>query len=302
MTLRHMTIFCAVYENGCNTTKAAAALNMSQPAISLAIHELEDYYGIVLFDRYGKRLKISEAGQRFYGYASYIITLFRDMELTMKNMDKTGTVRIGASIAIGADFLPVYVKAFKDKYPDAHIKVTVGPNEQLEKMLASSDLDFALSEGLIHNPDIIAENYMDDRLVIICSTENPLKQKKQLTLDEFKSQSFLLGEKRSASRELFDAVTKQAGIVIDPVWESSSAISLINGVIKNLGISVLPERLVQNYILNGCVSVLQVEELSFERTFKVIYHKDKLITPTLKDFITLCKTHKVNHLKSAEMT
>lgn len=295
MTLRHMTIFCAVYENGCNTTKAAQAINMSQPAISLAIHELEDYYGIVLFERYGKRLKISDAGRRFYEYASHITSLFKDMELTIKNMDKTGTVRVGASIAIGADLLPSYVKSFQDKYPEARVKATVAPTETLEKMLVGSDLDFALSEGLVHNPDIVAENYRDDLLVVICSKKSALASKSRLTLEEFKAQKFLLGEKKSASRELFDAVTKQAGIVIDPAWESSSAIALINGVLKDLGIAVLPEHLVHNYIINGCIKVLDVDELSFERTFKVIYHKDKLVTPVIKDFMELCKTHEINN-------
>ena len=67
MTIRHINIFLAVCEAGENTTKAAELLHMSQPAVSLAIRELEDYYGVALFDRIGRRLSITEAGKRFRG-------------------------------------------------------------------------------------------------------------------------------------------------------------------------------------------------------------------------------------------
>lgn len=65
MTLRHMKIFCAICDANYNTTRAAENLNMTQPAVSLAIKELEKYYGIVLFDRIGRRLQITPAGRKF---------------------------------------------------------------------------------------------------------------------------------------------------------------------------------------------------------------------------------------------
>ena len=80
MTLRHIRIFCSVCQQGCNTTKAAAALHMTQPAVSLAIKELETYYGVALFDRMGRRLQITEAGRRFLQNAVQISALFDDMD------------------------------------------------------------------------------------------------------------------------------------------------------------------------------------------------------------------------------
>ena len=69
MTLRHMIIFRTICESECNTTKAAEKLHMSQPAVSLAIKELEQYYGVHLFDRIGRRLQLTEVGQHFLQYA-----------------------------------------------------------------------------------------------------------------------------------------------------------------------------------------------------------------------------------------
>ena len=106
MTIRHLKIFLSVCENSFHTTKAAEELHMTQPAVSLAIKELEQHYGVILFDRIGRRLKITEAGQRLMEYSSHIISLFDDMEKGMKDWDSFGIIRIGASITIGSQFLP----------------------------------------------------------------------------------------------------------------------------------------------------------------------------------------------------
>lgn len=102
MTVRHMIIFRTVCEIGFNLTKAASVLYMTQPAVSLAIKELEDYYGVRLFDRIGKRLKITDAGRHFLKYAIHITDLFSDMETGLRDWDSKGILRIGASITIGA--------------------------------------------------------------------------------------------------------------------------------------------------------------------------------------------------------
>ena len=80
MTIRHMMIFRAVCETGFHFTKAAEVLHMTQPAVSLAIKELEQYYGVRLFDRFGRRLYITDAGKHFLQYAIHICDLFQDME------------------------------------------------------------------------------------------------------------------------------------------------------------------------------------------------------------------------------
>ena len=85
MTLRHMKIFRAICEHEYNSTKAAEALHMTQPAVSLAVKELEDYYGVRLFDRIGRRLQITEAGKTFLQYAIHISDLFSDMETGLRD-------------------------------------------------------------------------------------------------------------------------------------------------------------------------------------------------------------------------
>ena len=147
MTVRHMRIFCAVCENDCSTTKAAAQLNMSQPAVSLAVKELENYYEVRLFDRIGRRLSITSAGEIFLRYARRILALFSGVEREMRDWNRFGKLRIGASLTIGGQLLPRYVGLFKKCHPEAEIDVLVAPSSELEQKVLDNELDFALVEG-----------------------------------------------------------------------------------------------------------------------------------------------------------
>ena len=144
MTIRHIKIFAALYACGCNTTKAAESLHMTQPAVSLAIREMEQYYGTPLFDRIGRRLLLTQAGEQFLRYAHSITGLFDDMEKELRNWDSAGVLRVGASITIGAQFLPSYIQAFSAAHPAVTVKAQVKPSEGLESDLLANRLDLAL--------------------------------------------------------------------------------------------------------------------------------------------------------------
>ncbi len=290
MTLRHMTIFRAVCDAGCNTTRAAAMLNMTQPTVSLAIKELEEYYGIHLFDRIGRRLRITDAGRRFLQYAIHISDLFSDMENEIRDWDSKGLLRIGASITTGSQFLPGYVKAFSRICPDTDVRVTIEQSSQLEQKLLSNDLDFALIEGSPTEQDIISEPYMEDHLCVICSAAEGWRQDETISLDEFKRQRFLLREKGSGTREVFESLAAQADIHITPAWEATSTTALINAVITGLGIAVLPYHMILPALNGGLIHTVQVEGLSFRRNFYLVYHKNKYLTSSAKKFMDLCRS------------
>ena len=289
MTIRHMIIFRSVCENGYNSTKAAEVLHMTQPAVSLAIKELEQNYGVHLFDRIGRRLQITDAGRRFLQYAIHISDLFSDMETVLHDWDSKGILRIGASITIGSQFLPGYVKAFSQICPDIDVRVTIEQSERLEKKILSNELDCALIEGIAHDNNIISEPYMEDHLSVICSVEKGWMQEQCISLEEFQKQRFLLREKGSGTREVFDRVASQAGIHVTPVWEAMSTTALVNAVISGLGIAVLPHRMILPALRQGLINTVKVEGLSFSRNFHIIHHKDKFLTASAKRFIALCK-------------
>lgn len=293
MTLRHMKIFCALCDAGCNTTKAAGHLNMTQPAVSLAIKELEQYYGIVLFDRIGRRLQITPAGENFLQYAQRIAAQFDDMEREMRNWDSAGILRVGASLTIGSQFLPHYVKTFSQRQPGTQVQVVVSSSDTLERALMSNKLDFALIEGISHNPAMHMEEYMEDQLSIIASPQSGFHQDQVLPLDQFCRQPFLLREPGSGTREVFDRAAEAVGSYIRPIWESSSNTALIHAVVNGLGLAVLPQRMIQGALERGLVVSIGAEGIDLRRSFYIIHHKDKYLTPTVRAFLDLCRTYRM---------
>ena len=295
MTIRHMLIFRSICENGYNSTKAAEVLHMTQPAVSLAIKELEQYYGVHLFDRIGRRLQITDAGRHFLQYAIHISDLFTDMETGLRDWDSKGILRIGASITIGSQFLPSYVKAFSQICPGIDVRVTIEQSERLEQKLLSNELDFALIEGIAHDSNIVSESYMEDHLSVICGAEKGWIQGQTISIEEFQKQRFLLREEGSGTREVFDHVSTQAGIHVTPVWEAMSTTALVNAVINGLGIAVLPHRMILPALKQGLICTIKVDGLSFSRNFHIIHHKDKFLTASAKQFIALCKEYESDY-------
>lgn len=295
MTLRHMKIFCSICNSNYNTTKAAEMMNMSQPAVSLALKELEQYYGIVLFDRIGRRLQITPAGENLLQYALRITAQFDDMEREMRNWDFVGLLRVGASITIGSQLLPGYVKAFYHRHPGTELQVIVAPSDRLERDLINNKLDFALVEGISDNPVMSTEEYMEDHLSIIASPKEGFRQGQRLSIAQFGQQRFLLREHGSGTREAFDKATERAGLTVKPMWEATSTTALVNAVINGLGIAVLPYRMIQGPLERGLVVTVGVEGLDLTRKFYIICHKDKYLTPAAKAFLALCRNYEMDY-------
>ncbi|MCX7715322.1 MAG: LysR family transcriptional regulator [Clostridia bacterium] len=286
MTLRHMRIFITVCETN-NITRAACKLFLAQPAVSLAIKELEGYYGVRLFERIGKKLYITEDGKNILSYASQIIALFDEMENSVSNRDTIGTLRIGASITIGTHFMPKYVKYFSSLYPKINVNVFINSSDIIENKLLSNNLDFGLIEGSVHSPYLISESYMKDKLIAICSSGHPFCEREKISAEEFAAQPLLLREKGSGTRELFDRVFSDFSIT--PSWESTSTEAIIQAVIQGVGVSVLPFHLVEDELRKNEIKAVEISGMKFSRRFSIIYHKNKHITNAMSTFFDICK-------------
>ena len=287
MTIRHLKIFIAVCETG-STTAAGEKLFIVQPSISLAISELEKYYGIKLFDRIAKRLYITEAGKRLLQYATHIVGSFDDMEREVKNIDASGVLRVGASITIGNYLLPDYIKAFKEKHSNLEVKVIIDNSDTIQQYIIENKIDLGLIEGIVHNPCIINQQFRDDELVMICASSHPFADKMNIEVNQMKNEKFIMREIGSAGREIFESAMILHGIAIDPIWESTSTQAIVRAVRANLGISVLPYLLVKESLDRKEIKQFRLENIKLKRKFIIIYHKNKFITQSAKEFIELC--------------
>ena len=290
MTLRHIQIFRALCENDCNTTRTAASLNMTQPAVSLAIKELEQQYGVALFDRIGRRLSLSQAGERFLAYAKTIETAFSDMETEMKSWDKQGIIRVGSTLTIGSRFLPLYAKEFTNQYPNIRIKGFCGPASIVERKIIDNELDIAFSEGVASDPHIVSEAYMDDSLVVIAPPDMGYTAGQKISLEEFKKLNFVLRESGSGTRKVFDTACEKLGFRVNPVWESMCNMAIIVAVSNGIGVGALSYRIAETAINKGTVVPIEVEGLNLDRKFYIIHHREKNLSTAVQTFIDTCKS------------
>lgn len=286
MTLRHIRIFVTVYQQN-SVTKAAHELHLAQPSVSLAIRELEDYYGIHLFERIGRHIAPTESGDAFYRYALHIVSLFDDMEKKMRNWDTFGTLRVGASITIGTHILPTLIRAYEETSPDFTIEALVNKSASIEEALLNNTIDIGLIETQPSQPDLVALPFMEDRMAAVIPPAHSLGEKEQVSLSELSEYPFLMREKGSAGRELLDASFELLQITVKPRWQSTSTQAIVKAVSEGLGVSVLPWLLVRKDIEEGAVREVPLD-LPIHRKLNVIYHKSKFLTSSMKSFIDLC--------------
>lgn len=262
---------------------------MTQPAVSLAISELENYYGVRLFDRISRRLYLSEAGRRFREYSRSISLTFDDMEKTVREWEKNGVIRVGASISIGSMLLPEYAAQFRKTHPDATVRVKVDRSDRLEHATLQNEIDFALMEGIVHDENLTAEDFMEDSLAVIASSEQ-FENGTVIAPEEFLRMDFLLREHGSGTREVFDSTLSALEYPLpDPVWESLSTAALMNAACAGLGVAIIPKRMADEKIAGGRVAQIYVDGIEFKRKYKIVYHKNKHLTAAALDFLDLCR-------------
>ncbi len=290
MTLKHIRIFAAVYQE-VSVTEAAKKLNMTQPAVSLAIRELERHYETKLFERYGRTIRPSGVAETLYEYASQLLSLYDEMDAEILNWNVGGNLRIGCSISIGTCLIPYYLKRFKEEYPELQTYVKIDSSDVIEEMILENKLDFALIEGMVHSDKIKYESFLEDELVTICGKSHHLSEKENVSLEELKQENFLLRERNSGTRELIETEFAARDFFIKPVWESTSTTAIINGVTAGHGISILPKRLLDEQIRLGQIIPLHMKEISFKRFYYIIYYQKKHLMPAALDFIEIIKRH-----------
>lgn len=295
MTLKHLRIFVTVYRE-MNITKAADLLHMTQPAVSRSIQELENYYGIRLFERINRRLYRTKESEEIYVRALHIVNSFHDMELEIKNWDEFGIFRIGASITLGNFILPVMIRQLQNLYPNLRVQAAVSKSNTIYELLLDDKIDIAIVEGDIPDEHIHKEVILEDHLKLILPHEHPLCSKPEIYMEDLVQYPILMRDKGSAGRTLLDQTFAMHFLSINPAWESASTQALVNAVACGLGISLLPEQLVSADIASRKVISRPVVDEPFLRKNYLIWHKQKFLTQTAKKFIALCHQESLFHL------
>ena len=294
MTLRHLLIFMTVAEQS-SMSAAARALYLSQPTVSQAIHELETHYNGLLFERFGKKLYITDRGKLLLPQAKELIHSFQHLEEMMLNQGQSPTLKLGSTITVGTCLTPDLILELRQAFPDLNIYSYVSNTRDIEKKLLRSELDAAVVEGEIQSSDLVALPIIDDTLVLAVGKEHPFYDKKYLTVQELNHQKYAVREAGSGTRQLFEDFAVRHGISYEIAWEANSPGTLLNAVLNDQILSVMSLRLMEPEIKKQSVHVFYQEQGEWNRKFKLVYHKNKFLTPAVYELEKIL--HRYKHMK-----
>lgn len=283
MTLRHYKIFVAVCDT-MNMTAAAETLFMSQSAVSQAVAELEKHYGVRLFERLSRKLFLTRAGDRLLGYARHMLRMNAEIESDMTSLHRNGSLRVGASVTVGAHVLPEMVAEFKKKNPLTRVEVVEDNTANIETLLLRDQIDLGLVEGDVSSADLLCRPFLKDELVLVCSPAHRFAALSEIAPEELENEEFIIREHGSGTRRTFETLMAEHRIAWKAAWTCNNTDTIKNAVAANLGVTVISGRAVAREAEAGLLCVRRVKGISFTRQFKIIRHKNKYVTEAMKRF------------------
>lgn len=282
-TLRQLKIFAAVAEYK-KMNLAASKLYIAQPTVSQTVIDLEREYETVLFERHNKELKITPSGALLLKRAKEIIALHEGLDKEMKQLQKQRPLKLGATLTIGNTLLSEFIVSLNEKYPDIDVSVFVDNTRILEHRMLHNELNLALVEGIISHRDIQTEPVFDDKLEVVCSTKHPLAQKSCVHIQDLANQNFIMRERGSGTRAIFESIMDTHHIPYITKWECCSSSAILDAVRHNLGLGILSSRCIKEYAQKGEVQVCPIEDLNMKRYFYLCYNQNYPFTSQMQDF------------------
>ena len=294
MTVRHLMIFITVAEQG-SMSAAAKSLYLSQPTVSQTIRELEKHYNGLLFERFGKKLYLTERGKLLLPHAKELVQNFRHLEEMMLNQGQAPTLRLGSTITVGTCLTPAFVLDLKKKFTYLNVYSYVSNTRDIEQKLLRSELDAAVVEGEINAPELTVLPIIDDSLVLAVSKNHPFYQVNHLSVMDLNGQNYAMREAGSGTRQLFEDFASRYNISYEITWEANSPRTLLNAVLYDQVLSVMSLRLMEPEIKSRTIHVFYQERGEWDRKFKLVYHKNKFLTPAIYELEKIL--HKYKHMK-----
>lgn len=288
LTLQQLKVFATIARYG-NLGLAANELCLSKGAVSQSLQELERQLGTPLFDRIHPGLQLNNEGRLLQPAAEELLTRMQDIEnLFSPDAEPSGQLRLGASQTIGNYLLPTLLASRKQEL-GLPPKVTITNTHKLCHALANFELDLALIEGENHHPDLIADPWLQDEMLVVAHPDHPLANQGTLTLSRLADETWVLRELQSGSREQFIQQIQPAL----PRWQAGLELNTLEAVMlaveKGLGISFISRLAVSDRLQAGRLVVLPLEQ-RFPRQLSLIWHKQKYHSASLRHFIHFCQT------------
>lgn len=265
-----------------NMTQAAEALYVSQPYVSRVISEIEEQYGVQLFDRINKKLYLTEAGRAFYGHSIYMIETLDGIEQEMRHITSGNLIKVGASVTVGTSLLSSLISSFKEQHPEVQFQVNIENTRSIQELLMTNKIDIALIEGYINNTALEFEPFANAEIVAVYSQNHPFYQKKEITREDLENAEYIVREPGSGTRIRFEEVMNSMCISWKAAWVCHNTQAIKNAVAAGHGVGVLSRLSVRRRLETGEFKAIPLKEM--KQTFYIAWHKEKFMHANLLAF------------------
>ncbi|SET47102.1 LysR family transcriptional regulator [Paenibacillus sp. NFR01] len=297
MNFHQLHIFYTVSQRG-SFSAAAQTLHMTQPAVTMQVQALEDYFGTKLFDRSSKKIALSEAGQALLPFALRSIQLMRDTDQAMSAFTHMleGRLQLGASLTIGEYILPRLLGPFGKAYPHISIMMKVINTTQIMEEILKHQLTFGLIEAPIRHPELETEPVMDDELKLIVPGDHPLALREAVSLEEALAYPFVLRERGSGTRQVMEEELIAKGFdpgAMNIIMELGSTGAVKSAVEAGLGLTIISSSSIKHEAALGLLKIVPLTDASFKRQFYAVRLKDSLLPISAVTFLTYLREHSI---------
>jgi DNA-binding transcriptional LysR family regulator len=278
-TRHQLTVFRTV-ANHLSYSKAAAALYLSQPAVSQQIRALEKGLDLQLFARSGRGIALTPAGQEFMHHTDRLLALLTETASVVNEIHTLGrgSILVGASTSAATYVVLPLLGAFHTLYPGVHITLMVADRHSIEECILSRKVDLAVMSLVEGKGRFVVEFMLPHELVVVASPSHRLAQRSAMTVHDLQQETFLLREQSSGTRLDTELYFAHAGMPLQDSLELSSIEAIKEGVIAELGIAVVPLESVELEITDGDLVMLDVQGFPLKRQWYVVHLKGRRLS------------------------
>ena len=288
LDLRQVEIFYYVARLG-SFSKAAEALLLTQPTISGHIKALEDSISLMLFDRLGRGISLTRAGEVLYGYAKRLLATKTAALQALQELQGgvQGELVVGGSSIPGQYILPTMLGDFKRHYPDIIVLLRITDTMETLERIVHGDLELGLVGAHVPHPQVAYQPFVDDELVVAVPPGHPWAVQRKVALMALSTEPFIHRERGSGSRLVIEQTLKQHGLEptsLRVTAEMGSTEAIKQGIKAGVGIAIISRLALADELRARTLYAVTLENVAFRRSFYIIRHKARTMSPLAQTF------------------
>jgi len=290
MEIRQLATFRAV-ARALSFSRAAASLHYAQSTVSAQVQTLEEELGVSLFDRLGRRVALTDAGQRLLPYADRILSLSTEARSEVSGSHTpAGTLTVSAGETLCTYRLPPVLREYRRRFP--RVQLVLGPQVagQLRQQLGEGRMDVVLElRRPFEAPGLTVEPLTEEPLRLVAPPRHPLASARRVRLRDLQDEPLLLTEPGCTYRRLFEDALTEAGVRVTGAMEFHSVEAIKQCTMAGVGIAMLPTVAVAREVRLGRLKALRCPELRLSVSTCLVWHRDKWLSAAARAFIDLCR-------------